>query len=93
MISLQLPHTNVLTKCDKIRDHELMETLLDLNQEDHLGDVQAFASPQMRELHRLMIELIDGFNMVRFMPLNIADEESIKAVAYQIDMVVSYFEN
>ena len=93
MISMQLPHTNVLTKCDKIKDQDLMETLLELNHEDHLGDEQAFASEKMRNLHKCMIELIDGFNMVKFMPLNIADEESIKEVAYQIDMVVSYFEN
>jgi GTPase SAR1 family protein len=82
MISLQLPHINVLTKCDKVKDQELLDTLLDLNAEDHLGDSDAFSTPQLRNLHKHMIDLIDNFNMVRFMPLNILDEESIKDVAY-----------
>ena len=71
----------------------MIDKLLELHPEDHLGDSGAFASPQLQTLHRHMIDLIENYNMVGFIPLNISDEESVKDVAYQMDMVVSYFEN
>lgn len=82
MVSLSLPHINVLTKCDKVKDPDLLDKLMELHPEDHLGDSGAFASPQLQTLHRHMIDLIENYNMVRYIPLNISDEESVKEVAY-----------
>lgn len=38
------------------------------------------------------MEVIDNFNMVQFIPLNIMDEESIDTIIQQIDSVVQYDE-
>ncbi len=38
------------------------------------------------------MEVIDNFNMVQYIPLNIQEEESVDTIIQQIDLVVQYDE-
>jgi hypothetical protein len=40
-----------------------------------------------------VVRLVEEFNMVNFMPLNIKDEDSIEAVLYQIDHAIQFGED
>ncbi|CAG8476197.1 22955_t:CDS:2 [Gigaspora rosea] len=69
MVSLEIPHINVLSKMDL------------------LGKVK------QRELERRAQIIIDDYNMVSFLPLNINDEDSITAVISHVDNALQFGED
>lgn len=71
MTQLSLPHVNVLTKCDKIQDQELLDQMCTMNPNDILQNINEFFSPKFYELNKRIVEVIDNFNMVQYVPLNI----------------------
>ncbi len=82
MTQLNVPHLNVLTKCDKIKqaqkdkeEDDEEETLLDqivqLGASECLSNVNQFFSPKYFELNKKIVEVIENFNLVQYIPLNI----------------------
>jgi hypothetical protein len=57
-----------------------------------LTDANQFFSEKYFELNRRIVEVIDNFNMVQYIPLNIQEEESVDTIIQQIDLVVQYDE-
>ena len=57
-----------------------------------LQNVNQFFTPKYFELNKRIVEVIDNFNMVQYIPLNIQDEDSIDTIMTQIDMLVQYDE-
>lgn len=53
----------------------------------------AFSDPKYERLNTAVVELIEQFGMVSFLPLNITKESSISAILYQIDMATQYGES
>lgn len=53
-----------------------------------LSSVNSFFSPKYFELNKRIVEVIDNFNMVQYIPLNIQDEESVDTLIQQIDTIV-----
>jgi hypothetical protein len=48
--------------------------------------------PKYLELNKKIVEVIDNFNMVQYIPLNIQDEESVDSLIHHMDTVVQYDE-
>lgn len=45
--------------------------MLQVNAGDILADMNSFFSPKFYELNKRIVEVIDNFNMVQYIPLNI----------------------
>jgi GPN-loop GTPase len=81
---MNLPHLNVLTKCDKITNKEFLEKVAEAPScksivEDQM-DEQNFFSAKFRKLNEHIIDIVDNFSLVNFVQLDIANEESINDV-------------
>ena len=57
-----------------------------------LNGMNKSAPSKYLELNKKVVEVIDNFNMVQYLPLNIQDEESVDALIHHIDSVVQYDE-
>jgi hypothetical protein len=55
-----------------------------------LSNVNQFFSPRYFELNKRIVEVIDNFNLVQYVPLNILDEDSLDAIMTQVDLLVQY---
>lgn len=108
MLMLEIPHVNILSKMDQVRDmvtrRELrrfanVDVQLLQNDED---DPAASANPMakdalmsggsFKQLNRAVAQLIDDFSMVSFLQLDVQDEDSVAAVLSHIDDAIQYHE-
>jgi hypothetical protein len=136
MIALEIPHINVLTKCDMMSEEEV-EKVLEYGSASQLWEVEQdrrslfgpgfvddevddaganteagdgaagaaaleeaerrrFLEARRRSRHRLtdsICQLLDDWQMVSFLPLNIRDEESIGLVLGAVDHAIQYGED
>ena len=114
MIMLELPHINILSKTDLVRDmigkRELKryvdpdQSLLD--DEDtgrgsaaHTVDVRnpaeadvVMSGGSFKQLNRAVARLIDDFNMVSYLKLDVQDEDSVGDILSYIDDAIQYHE-
>ncbi|CAG8553506.1 13179_t:CDS:2, partial [Dentiscutata heterogama] len=56
-------------------------------------EANASMNPKFHDLNRSIVQLIDDFNMVSFLPLNINDEDSITAVISHVDNALQFSED
>jgi GPN-loop GTPase len=77
MVQMSVPHLNVLTKCDKIQNKELLEMITSSNStkeilEDlgHTSEQQFFTS-KFKQLNDALVGVIDNFSLVNFQCLDI----------------------
>lgn len=93
MIQLELPHVNILSKMDLVRNKKDIEDYL--NPEAHilLSELNLRMAPQFKKLNESLVELVDQYNMVSFLPLDLRKESSIQYVLAQIDNCIQYAED
>lgn len=86
MALLEIPHVNVLTKCD------LMRTRLseDLDVQDIIQNLSVGMDPRYRKLNECFARVLDEFSLVSFVELDVTDEDSIENVIETINMSVHY---
>lgn len=108
MLMLEIPHVNILSKMDQVRDmisrRELRRfTNVDMqllsNEED---DPVVSANPMAKDalmsggsfsqLNRAVAQLIDDFSMVSFLQLEVQNEDSVAGVLSHIDDAIQYHE-
>ncbi|XP_011292575.1 GPN-loop GTPase 3 isoform X2 [Musca domestica] len=97
MANLEMPHVNVLTKMDLLSKgaKKQLDKYLDPDARALLGDVteESAWGRQHRKLSAAIGSLIEDFSLVRFVPMNVDDEESIQDLLLQIDNVIQYGED
>jgi GTPase SAR1 family protein len=108
MLMLEIPHVNILSKMDQVKDMVSRRELrrfanvdVQLLQKDE-EDVAASANPMEKEalmsggsfnqLNRAVAQLIDDFSMVSFLQLDVSDEDSVAGVLSHIDDAIQYHE-
>jgi len=65
MTQVALPHLNILTKCDKVPNKELLERMCTLQYEDCFEDKDAsFFNKKYKSLNEKLFEVIENFNLV-----------------------------
>ncbi|OQV16539.1 GPN-loop GTPase 3 [Hypsibius exemplaris] len=95
MITLEIPHINLVTKMDLLNEEDkvAIQRFLDMDT-DLLGEMTD--EPWMRrhlKLSRAIAALFDDYNYVSFLPFDQTDEESINDILMTIDNSIQYGED
>ncbi|XP_072103279.1 GPN-loop GTPase 2 [Mobula birostris] len=96
MLHVELPHVNVLSKMDLIEKFgklafnlEYYTEVLDLSYLlDHLVKDPFFKN--FRQLNKKLVEVIQDYSLVSFIPLNVQDKEAMKQVMKAVDKANGY---
>ena len=91
MIQMELPNLNILTKADLVKDKDLIDGLLDVE----ALNLREESKPdsKMAKLDSILLDLIDSYSMLNYVPLDVGDEDSIATALLQADMMLQYLEN
>ncbi|TKC50221.1 hypothetical protein EI555_000714, partial [Monodon monoceros] len=96
MISLEIPQVNVMTKMDLLskKAKKEIEKFLDPDMYSLLDDPTSdLRSKKFKKLTNAICGLIDDYSMVRFLPYDQSDEESMNIVLQHIDFAIQYGED
>lgn len=104
MVNLELPHINVLTKCDLLKQKhekddededgdEELDKFLEADTEAIVAELKHTMHPRYRKLNEAMGELLDEYSLVSFVKLNREDEDSIELVLAHVNNCIQYGEN
>lgn len=66
------------------------QILEDLGHTSSDSNKKQFFTNKFYKLNQALVEVIDGFSLVNYQPLDITDEESVTNVLMQIDNMVQY---
>ncbi|KAK2145822.1 hypothetical protein LSH36_655g01041 [Paralvinella palmiformis] len=97
MVTLEIPHVNVMSKIDLLSKtskkglEKYLEPDMSLLLNDELNSDKI--SQKYMKLNHSIASLIDDFSLVKFLPLDITDEDSINDVLIQIDASIQYGED
>merc|ERR1712080_399248 len=92
MINLELPHINVLTKCDLLPPGEDLERFLEADAESLAADLDESMHPRYKALNEAMAGLLDEYSLVSYVALNREDEDSIELVVEHVNHCIQYGE-
>lgn len=93
MVQLELPHVNILSKMDLVTNKKDIEDYLNPEPRALLSELNQRMAPQFLKLNKALIELVDEYSMVNFVPLDLRKESSIQYVLGQIDNCIQYGED
>ncbi|WRX07540.1 GPN-loop GTPase - like 1 [Theobroma cacao] len=93
MVQLELPHVNILSKMDLVTNKRDVENYLDPEPRLLLSELNERMAPRFKKLNKSLIELVDEYSMVSFIPLDLRKESSIQYVLAQIDNCIQYGED
>ncbi|XP_010855696.1 PREDICTED: GPN-loop GTPase 3 isoform X1 [Bison bison bison] len=96
MISLEIPQVNIMTKMDLLskKAKKEIEKFLDPDMYSLLDDSTSdLRSKKFKKLTNAICGLIDDYSMVRFLPYDQSDEESMNIVLQHIDFAIQYGED
>jgi len=95
MIAMELPHINVLTKCD-LMSRDAVERILEMGSATQIRDLEGTTrdrNSRFGDLTASICQLLDDWQMVSFVPLNVDDEDSVQHVLATADHAVQYGED
>lgn len=105
MIMFEMPHINILSKMDQIKEmigrrelkrfvnvdvQMLQEDTGDDDPSDPLSKESLMSGRSFKRLNRAVAQLIDDFSMVSFLKLDINDEDSVAAILSYIDDAIQF---
>lgn len=93
MVQVELPHINVMSKCDLIEDKKSLKKALDVSLLELAKDQESTKFNQKyAKLNEIIAGVLEDFSLIRFVPLDIQDEETIERVWLEVDSLVQYKE-
>jgi len=92
MIQLELPHINVITKCD-LADKEQIEKVLDSEGSWMINNLDKNSPEKLRTLSRALGSVLDDYMLVNFVLLDMNVEDSIEDVLARCDHIIQYGRN
>lgn len=97
MLRLELPHVNVLSKMDLIKQYGKLQfgidfytDVLELNYLCDALDQERFLSGKFKSLNRKICDVVQDFSLVSFQPLNIQKRASIIKCIQAVDRANGY---
>lgn len=96
MINLEIPHINILSKMDLLSKsaRKRLDNYIDPDPDSLLADIEGDPwNERYRSLTESLGRVIADYSLVRFLPLNIKDEESIADIKLTIDNTIQYGED
>nr|XP_008380272.2 GPN-loop GTPase 3 isoform X4 [Malus domestica] len=82
MIQLELPHVNILSKMDLAPRKKDIEDFLYPEPQVLLSELNQRMAPQFAKLNKSLIELVDDYSMVSFLPLDLRKSSSMSYVLW-----------
>ena len=94
MTQIELPHLNILTKCDLIEDKKALDIIMDSDPSQIIAKDQQSSkfNEKYHNLNTVIAQVLEDFSLVRYVPLDIGDDESIERVMGEVDTLVQYKE-
>jgi len=93
MLQLEVPHINVMTKCDLLPDKEGLEAALEADSAAALTNALGpELSRKLDGLTRALCGVVDEYMLVHYLPLDPTEEESVAMVLAHVDHVLQYGE-
>ena len=92
MCHFELPHVNVLSKCDLV-GREAVERYLQPAGAALLGELNRATSARYHGLNAALARVLDEYDMVGFIPLDVTDEDSLDYVLAQVDHAIQFGED
>lgn len=90
MLNLELPHINVITKCD-IADKEQIAQILDTEGARFITSLdKQTTNMKLKRFSQAISSVIDDYMIVSFVMLDVTDEESIEEVLNRTDHAIQY---
>ena len=93
MTALELPHVNVLSKCDLVANRGSLDALLEADPDELRSRLDAGTRPAFLKLNSAICELLDEWSMVQFLPLDPTDTDSVDLILAQVDNAVQYHDD
>jgi GTPase SAR1 family protein len=93
MVQLELPHVNILSKCDLVQNKALLDKFFEPDSSSLLYDLNKETAPRYRALNQALCHVLDDFSMVSFVPLDAKDEDSVEYVLSHIDHAIQFGED
>lgn len=96
MINLEIPHINILSKMDLLSKsaRKRLDNYIDPDPFSLLADTEGDPwNEKYRSLTESLGKIITDYSLVRFLPLNIKNEESIADIKLTIDNTIQYGED
>ncbi|EPZ33082.1 ATP binding domain-containing protein [Rozella allomycis CSF55] len=94
MIQLEIPYINVMTKMDLMpKDSPMVDRFLDVDTSLLLETANRASHDKYRSLNETIVRLIDDYSMVKFVPLDRTDEESIERLMLEIDNALQVWDD
>ncbi len=93
MVMLEVPHVNIMSKMDLIKNEMKrgeLKRFLDPDPLMILDEANAESNPKFHSLNRAIVQLIDDFHMVSFLQLEARNEDSVSAILSYIDDCTQY---
>ncbi|SCU89463.1 LAME_0E03664g1_1 [Lachancea meyersii CBS 8951] len=95
MILLELPHINILSKIDQIKDdysRKKLKRYLNPDPTLLLDSTNETWNPRFQKLNKTIANLVDDFGMVQFLPLEAKNPDSVAAILSYVDDVTQWAE-
>lgn len=94
MVNLEISHVNVMSKMDLLDSHAKanVEKFLDPEPGVLFSDMGHLA-PKFQKLNHAIGSLIEDYSLVRFLPLDRSDEESVGDLLLSIDLALQHDED
>ena len=93
MTALELPHVNVLSKCDLLPSRRALEDFLEADSHALSNMLRHGTSPSFYRLNHAVCDLMDEWSMVQFLPLDPSDTDTVELILQQIDNAVQYHDD
>ncbi|CAD6188598.1 unnamed protein product [Caenorhabditis auriculariae] len=97
MVAIESPAVNVLTKMDLLseRNKQLVDDFLETDTRSivEMGSEAAQWNERHRALTRTIAQVLEDYSIVKFIPLNCEEEESIDQLLLTIDTTIQYGED
>eukprot|EP01029_Cantina_marsupialis_P012932 TRINITY_DN2865_c0_g1_i1.p1 TRINITY_DN2865_c0_g1~~TRINITY_DN2865_c0_g1_i1.p1 ORF type:complete len:281 (+),score=64.19 TRINITY_DN2865_c0_g1_i1:41-883(+) len=88
MVKLEIPHCNIISKCDLVGDK--YDEMIVPDGRRMSSELTLAMGPKWNKLNAAIGEVIDEYGLVGLIPLNIKKEESIDVVLSHIDNAIQY---
>jgi hypothetical protein len=93
MTALELPHVNVLSKCDLLPSRRALEEFLEADAPALATMLHKGTSPAFYRLNTAICDLIEEWSMVQFLPLDPKDTDTVDLILAQIDNAIQYHDD
>ena len=94
MLLLELPHVNVLSKVDLLRENQAqIEQFLQPEARQLSDSLSSAVGRRYPSLHQSIASLLGTYSLVSFVPLDVSEEESIAELLQCIDGAIQFGED